>query len=162
MRAFSFRLEQARRWRNAQLIVQEAKVSAAGATIARLQGQLDAAIEALQASAALIREAPTGETLNAHAEFTRHAHRRIPELQKRVLEARRTLNAEMSLLIQARRRSQLIEDLKDSEKAAWQKDFDKETAEFVDESHLGQLQAERTRLRRLQSQVTIVKKRVGA
>jgi hypothetical protein len=151
MKTFTFRLEQARRWRSAQLIIQEGRVSAAGAAAARIQAQLDGVIDALRSSTARIRENPTGDVLNAHAEFSRRADRRIRELQKRVEEARRALSVEMAVLVQARRRLQLIDDLKTTERAEWQKDFDKEIANFVDESHLGKLQAEKTRIRRLQS-----------
>jgi hypothetical protein len=145
MRAFSFRLEQARRWRGAQLVIQEGKVSVAGASVTRLEARLDNVTETIRSSAAVIREYPLGEVLAAHSDFCRQAGRQVRELQKQVSEARRVLSAEMAQLIQTRRRLQLIDDLKDSERSQWEKDLDKEVSDFVDESHLRKLQAARTR-----------------
>jgi hypothetical protein len=156
VKAFSFRLEQALRWRSAQSTLQEARVSAAGAVVARIQAQLDALQEQLRLSALQIRQTPTGEALNAHAEFNRHAERHIREFGKQLHDARRKLSAEMSLLIQARRRLQLIEDDKEVSRERWQKEFEKETADFADESHLGKQQAEKARLRRLQSHAKVL------
>lgn len=140
MRAFQFRLEQARRWRSAQLVMQEGKVSIAAAAVARLQARIDNITQAIRSSAAVIREYPLGEVFGAHADFCRQAGRQIRELQPQHAEARRVLNGEMNQLIQARRRLQLIEDLKDGERTRWEKAFEKETADFVDESYLGKLQ----------------------
>lgn len=155
MRAFHFRLEQARRWRSAQLIIQEGKVAAAGAAVARIQARIDSIIHAIRQSATVIRQYPLGEVLCAHADFCRYSGRKVRELQKQLSEARRVLSVEMSNLIQVRRRLQLIDDLKTAEQTKWQKALEKETADFVDESHLGKLQA-------IRSRATIKKQRAGA
>jgi len=155
MRAFHFRLEQARRWRSAQLVIQEGKVSSAGATVARIEARIDGIAQSLRSSVAAIREYPLGEVLAAHSDFCRHAGRQIRELQKQLAEARRLLSLEMNHLIQARRRLQLIEDLKAGERAKWEKAFEKEISDFVDESYLGKLQA-------VQSRATIKRHHEGA
>lgn len=140
MKAFQFRLEQARRWRSAQLVIQEGKVSVAAAAVARLQAGIENLTQAIQASAAVIREYPLGEVFGAHADFCRQAGRQIRDLQQQHSEARRILTAEMNQLIQARRRLRLIEDLKDGDRTRWEKACEKETADFVDESYLGKLE----------------------
>lgn len=140
MKAFQFRLEQARRWRSAQLVIQEGKVSVAGAAVARLQARIDNITQTIRSSAAVIREYPLGEVLGAHSDFCRQAGRQMRDFQQQHSEARRVLNMEMNNLIQARRRLQLIEDLRDAERTRWEKAFEKETADFVDESYLGKLQ----------------------
>jgi hypothetical protein len=145
MRAFHFRLEQARRWRSAQLIIQEGKVSVAGAAVTRIQARIDSVIQAIRQSTTVIRQYPLGEVLSAHSDFCRSAGRQVRELQKQLSEARRVLSVEMANLIQVRRRLQLIEDLKTGERTKWEKELEKETADFVDESYLGKLQALRSR-----------------
>jgi hypothetical protein len=145
VKAFQFRLEQARRWRSAQLVIQEGKVSAAGAAVARLQARIDNITLAIRSSAAVIREYPLGEVLGAHSDFCRQAGRQMRDFEQQHSEARRVLNVEMDHLIQARRRLRLIEGLRDAERTRWEKAFEKETADFADESYLGKLQAARNR-----------------
>ncbi len=154
MKAFHFHLEQARRWRTAQVTLQEARVSKAAAIAAKIQAQLDATSGELRASAVQIRTGSSGEALSGYADFARQAGRRIRELQKHAQDAGRALSVEMNLLIQARRRLRLLDDLKEGDRQEWQKAFDKETADFVDDSYL----AKRNQVQsRLQS-----KKRAGA
>jgi hypothetical protein len=150
VKAFKFHLEQARRWRSAQLILQEARVSKAAAIAAKIQEQLESTTDALRESGVRIHKGGSGEMLGAYADFARQAGRRIRELLKHAEDAARALRVEMNLLIQARRRLQLLDDLKEGERDDWQRAFDKETADFVDESHLA-------KLNQLQS-----KKRAGA
>ncbi len=154
MKTFTFPLEQALRWRGTQQTLLEARVAAAAATVARIQAQLDSVNQQLHLSAAQIRQAPSGEALNAHAGFSRQASLKLREHEKQLHEAQRKLNAEMNLLIQARRRLKLIEELKTAARDRWQRDLEKETADFADERHLA---ARAAKNRALQSN-----KRAGA
>jgi hypothetical protein len=152
VKAFKFRLEPARRWRETQVTLQEARVGIAVARLGGIQAQLEGVRDAQRRSVLQIREAPTGETLNAYADFSRRADRQLLELEKQAIDARRALASEMSLLTQAKQRLRLIEELKTTANINWHKEFNREIETFAGETFLGRLQAGR-----LQS-----KKRAGA
>ena len=141
MKAFRFQYESALRWRNAQLSLQDARVSAAAAAQTRLHGQLQAIEDALRRSQEEIRAHPTGESLGAHAAFSRLAARHMAGLQKNLEAAARQLAIELNLRMEARRRAQLLENLKSGHQAHWQADLDREISTFADEQHLFKMMA---------------------
>ena len=137
MKAFSFRLEQALRWRGTQVAAQQARVAGAAAQRSTIEALLKSArAEAAGGAADLIRE-PTGFPLSSYAAFSARSRARICQLEADLAAAERALAAERDLLVAANRKLRLIENLKQGAQQRWRHEFDRELAAFADEAFLG-------------------------
>lgn len=136
MKAFRFRLDQVRRWREVELTVQKAKAAAATARAVEACRDQERVREAVSASALDLSAAPTREALMLWPAYRDRADRAEALLEKRVIEAERVVEEEMNRLREARRRLRLIENLRDAARAGWTREVDREIATFVDEAHL--------------------------
>jgi flagellar export protein FliJ len=142
MKAFRFRLEQAQRWRATQRDLEKSRVAAA-ATLLR---ELRTAIETLRTSligGSMELSAPgtTGESLASWAAYTEHTIRRIKDLETQARKAEQSLAAQMSLLTEANRKVQLLENLRHSELNHWNAEFNRELEAFAAETYLFRLQS---------------------
>jgi hypothetical protein len=139
MKAFSFRLEQALRWRAAQVNVGKTRAAAAASCLAGIEAELEAQRSGLSTAATRILDGPTGGALETYARFREKSHERIRDLEGQTLAAQRALTLEMNRLIEANQRLQLLENLKHASRGRWRKEFDRELADFVDEAFLARL-----------------------
>ena len=87
MRAFSFRLEHARRWRETEVRLQESRVAEASAKV----GGIRAAIEARRGelAAARVNGNADGADLRAYADFRQRTEARIRDLEGQAVVAQR-------------------------------------------------------------------------
>jgi hypothetical protein len=137
---FSFRLEQALRWRQTQVSLQKSRVAGAAGVVAEIAATLEVRRAELANAAARIAEGPTGAALVSYAGFKEKSRARIGELEAQALAAQRTLTVEMNRLTEAGQRSHLLENLKQAGETRWRREFDRELADFADEAFLCRLQ----------------------
>jgi hypothetical protein len=137
MKAFTFRLEQALRWRGAQLAAQESRVAAAAGQRSAVEALLTSArAEAASGAADIIRE-PTRFPLSSYAAFIGRSRARICQLEANLAAAERALSMERDLLVAASRKLRLLENLKHDAQVRWRAEFDRELSAFADEAFLG-------------------------
>ena len=137
MRAFSFRLEQALRWRGTQVAVQQSRVAAAAAQRAAVEALLvSARAEATGGAADMIRE-PANFPLSSYAAFIDRSRSRIRQLEANLAAAERALVVERDQLVAANRKLRLLENLKDDAQLRWRIEFDRELSTFADDAFLG-------------------------
>jgi hypothetical protein len=136
MKAFSFRLEQALRWRAAQVNLGKTRAAAAAARVAAVAGDLEAQRSLLSTAATRILDGPTGGALESYARFKEKSHARIRDLEAQALIAQRTLTLEMNRLMEANQKLRLLENLRNASQGRWRKEFDRELADFADEAFL--------------------------
>ena len=141
MKAFTFRLEQALRWRQTQVNLQKSRVAGAAGRLAEIAAILETRRSELANAATRIVDAPTGAALASYAGFKEKSRARIADLETKALAAQRTVTLEMNLLTEANRRSRLLENLKQTGQDRWRREFDREIAAFADEAFLCRLQA---------------------
>ena len=140
MKAYAFRLEQALRWRETQATLQKTRVAGAGGRLAEIVASLEARRVELANAAVRIADGPTGAALTSYAGFRKKSRARIGDLEVQALAAQRTLDLEMSCLMEANQRSRLLENLKRTGQDRWRREFDRELAAFADEAYLCRIQ----------------------
>jgi hypothetical protein len=143
MKAFTFRLEQALRWRETQVNLQKSRVAGAAGRLAEIELILEARRTELSTAATRIIDAPTGRALESYAGFKEKSRARIRDSEAQALVAQRTLALEMNRLIEARQKLRLLENLKRGGEERWRREFDRELAAFADEAFLCRLQSKR-------------------
>ena len=136
MKAFTFRLAQALRWREAQVQTSKSRVAAAAAHASGISATLDARRAEVASGAEQIVREPTGIALAAYAGFLNKSRVQIRDLEKILATADRAFESEMQLLVDANRKLRLLENLERTEENHWRKEFDRELAAFADESFL--------------------------
>jgi hypothetical protein len=140
MKAFTFRLEQALRWRETQVAAQQARVAAAAAQRSGVEALLTSArAEAAGGAADIIdiTRGPTGFPLSSYAAFIDRSRARIHQLEANLAAAERALAVERDLLLAANRKLRLLENLKHDAQMRWRAEFDRELSTFADEAFLG-------------------------
>ena len=147
MKQFTFRLDQALRWRETQLALQKTKIATAVT-------QRDAARLALQqeeqarlAAAGALIETPDASVLRVWPDFDRRSAARVADLKKRTHLADQAVEAALADLVDANRWVRLFANLKQTSKARWQANADHEQAVFADEMSLNRLQSGKGRAR---------------
>jgi hypothetical protein len=143
MKAFTFRLEQALRWRESQVGLRKGAVAEAASRLAEINTILERRKVELSGAAARIVEASTGAALESYAGFNEKSRARIRDSEAQALVAQRTLTLEMNRLIEARQKLRSLENLKRMAEARWRREFDRELAAFADEVFLYRLQSNR-------------------
>jgi|HubBroStandDraft_6_1064221.scaffolds.fasta_scaffold714156_1 hypothetical protein len=136
MNAFTFRLEQALRWRATQVNLGKTRAAAAAGRVAGIAAEIEARKSELLTAATRILDSPTGGALESYARFKEKSHARIRDLEGQALLAQRALTLEMNRLMEANQKLRLIENLKRATQARWRKEFDRELADFADEAFL--------------------------
>ena len=136
MKAFTFRLEQALRWRGTQVVAQQSRVATATAQRGAVEALLESArAEAAGGAADIIRE-PTSFPLSSYAAFIDRSRSRIRQLEANLAVAERALAAERDQLVSANRKLRLLENLKRDAQLRWRIEFDRELSVFADEAFL--------------------------
>jgi hypothetical protein len=143
MKAFTFRLEQALRWRDTQVNLQKSRVASAAGRLAEVEAVMEARKVELSSAAARIINEPTGGALQSYAGFRVRSSARIRDSEAQALVAQRTLTIEMNRLIEARQKLRTFENLKRAGEERWRWEFDRELAAFADEAFLCRLQSKR-------------------
>jgi flagellar export protein FliJ len=151
VRAFRFRLDQALRWRETQVNIQKARVAEASGRIVRIESALDAEARGLVEAARAAAGNRPGIDMQFYAAFRASTQSRIRKYQVEAAAARRMLNAELKRLVEANQKAEVLERLKSSSHANWQRDFDRELAAFADEAFLNRLSRQPDRRSTIQS-----------
>jgi hypothetical protein len=148
MKAFQFRLEQAMRWRSAQVEVERARVAMASQLARRIQDEIGQYRSALVTGCGQVSAGGnTGASLAHWAAFQDRARREIKALESKAAEAEKAVAIQMQLLVEANRRLQLLENLKQTVRAQWEVDLSRELEAFAGETHLFRLQSKNGRAR---------------
>ncbi len=140
MKAFHFRLDQALRWRETQVSLQKARVSAAVGRLAAIEKTLDSERVSLSTASTRLIEETVGHALQSFAAFRDRTRARIRDLEAQSAVAKRSVALEMNKLIEARQKTRLLENLKLADHTRWRQDLDRELAAFADEAFLSRLQ----------------------
>jgi hypothetical protein len=143
MKAFSFRLEQARRWRETQVDLGKTRVAAAAGRLAGIEEELEAERSGLSTAAARILDSPTGGALESYARFIEKSRAHIRDFEAQSLAAKRTLTLEMNRLIETDRKLRVLDNFKHASQERWRKEFDRNLADFADEAFLCRLKSVR-------------------
>jgi flagellar export protein FliJ len=138
MKKFSFPLESARRLRQQQQELEEAKLGEIAARlhewkrrIASLDAERDQAEGALRG-----RKTFEGAELSALENYRSEAARRRRNLEADLGQERQRLGAQRQVLVEAKRRVELLERLKEKALADWRREWDKEQEQAATEVHL--------------------------
>jgi hypothetical protein len=138
MKNFRFRLERVLEWRRTQLELEQARLQHQMKELLELDSAR-ANIEAAGISAEIeVRgwHPLTGSDLTALAAFRRHVIGKEKQIDGRREEARRRLDVRKAAMIEARRRSELLERLKQRRLAEWQAAAARELEELAAQSYL--------------------------
>jgi hypothetical protein len=136
MKRFAFSLESARRWRNAQLLQEEAKYR----TLAIAESELVRRIRELRNELLAQRKqlasgaATDGTELALIHGFAEYTSVTIPRLEAERAKLANQLLEQSKKLIDAKRRLELLSKLKSRESAEWKRDFDKELQSLADDA----------------------------
>ena len=136
MKAFHFRLDQALRWRETQVNLQKSRLGAAVAHLAAIQSAIANHQSALSTAAVKLHNQPTGEALQSFAAFQKKTLASIRALDAQRAAAKDAVTLEITRLVEANQKVRLLENLKRTDHARWQHDFDHELAVFADEAFL--------------------------
>ena len=138
MTRFHFPLQKVLEWRGKQLQLEEARFKQRIADLAEIDQKLTA-IETAEwnAEKQLHRGSGIfGEDLAALGNYHRFARGRIRQLVSERAEALKRLAAQEQTMLEARRRSRLLERLRERRLSEWEAAKDKELDEVASESYL--------------------------
>jgi flagellar export protein FliJ len=138
MTRFRFRLERVQHIRRIELDREEAKLRQYTLEIGELEKQ-QAQLDQAAARAEVEVRAPAelaGSDLAALAGFRRYLAGQTTQLAQRIREARERAEAQQKILLEARRRCELLERLKQKRLAEWQSQADRELEQIAAESYL--------------------------
>jgi flagellar export protein FliJ len=139
VKAFTFRLDQALRWRRTQVTAQQSRAATAATQRSGAEALLRSARAAAAGGAAdiidITRE-PTGFALSSYAAFIDRSRARIRQLEANLAATERALAVERDLLVAANQKLRLLENLKHDAQLSWRAEFDRELSAFADEAFL--------------------------
>jgi hypothetical protein len=141
MKNFRFRLEKVLEWRRTELEMQQARLQEQTRALLELDSER-ANIEAAGIRSEIevrVWQPLTGGDLTALAAFRRHVIAKEEQIEARREEARRKLESQKLAMIEARRRSELLERLKQRRLREWQAAADRELEELAAESYLARI-----------------------
>jgi hypothetical protein len=147
VKAFDFRLNQALRWREVQVNLQKSRLAAAAAVRAQVEAAITVHRKESLREQGLLLQGETGLALESYAGFRSQSQRVLEALEKRAAGARTAEAEEMIRLRDADRKARLLVQMHDRQRAAWQKDFDRETEAFAADAFLCRLQSRNVRAR---------------
>ena len=138
MTGFRFPLQKVLDWRRTQLELEEVRFKQQVAALAELDGAR-ARLEAAGMQAELqVRDwsEMRGGDLAALGSFRLDVKQRENQIAARRVECQKSLETQQGIMLEARRRSRLLERLKDRRCAEWQAARDRELEELASESFL--------------------------
>jgi flagellar export protein FliJ len=133
MKPFRFRLDQVLKWRETQLNIEKARLSAATSRLDAIKARLETETRNLAAEAAALARNPSGEALSVYGNYTVLAKKRIDQLNARMREAEQAVAAAMSQVTGANRNVKLLEKFKEREQERWQAELGREVEAFAAE-----------------------------
>jgi flagellar export protein FliJ len=138
MKAFRFPFERIREWRGQQLEIEEARLqrlfaerNALRARRAELDRQRLAEEQALRAPA--VAQAEELAALDAFARYVIAEKKRLGEAEA---ECERRIEAQQAAVLEARRRVELLDRLKEKQLSEWRREFDREQENLAGELFL--------------------------
>ncbi len=141
MKSFRFHLERVLEWRHNKLELEQARFEQQKREVLQLDSER-ANMEAAGIRSEIEVRAwhpLAGSDLTALAAFRRHVAAREKEIDARRQDARRKLETRKTAMIEARRRCELLERLKQRRLREWQAAADRELEQLAAESHLARL-----------------------
>ena len=141
MKRFEFRLERVRKWRQDQAELEEMRLQQIYAQLRGLEEEereVAASTERFHRGV-VAQESVTAQelgALEAYQDYTRHEIRRLQAKQK---EVKAHLEKQRQRVLEAHRRVQLLDGLRDKALTAWTTARDKEQEELGAELYLGNL-----------------------
>lgn len=147
MKRFEFRLERVLEWRRAQLDIELAalgRLTAEAQAIDRRRGEIEA--ERASAESSLFASATAeAQQLAALDAFRAWAREECGRLANRRAEWERKIAEQRQKLLEARRRSRLLERLKERRRAEWDAEFNRELENLAGELYLARRTASEPR-----------------
>jgi hypothetical protein len=141
MKAFSFRLDPALRWRSTQLRMEQETLSRISSHLATLQTELMNRHTQLRSGSAELATAGSA----AFASWTAYVDRtcrQIRALEDQLRQGRKALVLQTRKMVEAHQKVRVLENLKQEEHAGWTRELDRETEAFAGEAFLARLQRE--------------------
>jgi flagellar export protein FliJ len=141
MTPFRFRLEKVLQLRQKQLELEEAKYQQRVREAAELEAERSRMEAAGIGAETQVRawSPVTGSDLAALANYRKYVAAQEQQIAVRHAEARKQAEEQQKAMLEARRRCQLLERLKERRLAEWQASADKELEQLAAESHLARL-----------------------
>jgi len=136
MKAFRFRLGQALRWREQNVLVEKTLLAATGTRIAAVKNAQAALGTQLAAAARDLVATGGGVAFHAYEGFLRSSRCQVQILATQESAAKNEYAAAVSRLLESTRKVRLLESLRDADRQAWQRASDREMAGFADEAFL--------------------------
>jgi chromosome segregation ATPase len=138
VKAFHFKLEQAVRWREAQVTAQKARVSSAAARLTELEAALDSLRSSLSEAQ---RDLPhCGKDLQFFAAFGAVTTAHIRDFETQIAQARQSVTLEIKRMVEANQRARVLQNLRSAQHRDWRREFDRELATFADEAFVSRKQ----------------------
>lgn len=139
MRRFRFRLEAVLRWRRSQFELEQARLHQLLAEREIILQRIRQLERRRQAEEALLRRAEaSGAELAALDQFRQAVRRERAGLEKALLECDRRVAAQRERVLAARRAVQVLEQLRQRRRLAWEAELSKEEETLAAETHLAQ------------------------
>ena len=141
MKRFSFRLEQVRKWREDQAELEEMRLEQLHAALRMIEAQRCEIAAAAEASRRAVLAQPSVtavelSSIEAVHEYTKQEMRRL-HLEEQNVKAR--IEEQRQVVLEARRRFQLLDGLREKSLLAWTAARDKEEEELGAELFLSRL-----------------------
>ena len=138
MKKFRFRLEQLRRWRETERDREEARLQALLAGLKQLERARRDLENAMQGAEQSVRPAPDAplapiEELQALDSYRRHIKREQLRLAGLRAQLEVRVAAQRRVLVEAERKVEMLEHLREERLAEWKKELDKEQENLVAE-----------------------------
>ena len=136
MKKFRFRLEQALRWRETQVRVQEIKLAAARGRLTAARLRLQTLQDELARAVEDCRVHPTGTILGSFDRYSARIEKHIESVRGAIVDAEEALREELRVLDEANRRVKVLERLKADAHEKWSAEVDRELEAFAAEAFL--------------------------
>jgi flagellar export protein FliJ len=138
LKKFSFRLEQLRRWREAERDKEEARLQALLAGLKQLdraRADLESAVQRAELSVRPSPQAPLApiqelQALDSYRRYVRREQLRLSGLRAQ-LEV--SVEAQRRVLVEVERKVEVLEHLREERLAMWRRELDKEQEDLVAE-----------------------------
>lgn len=140
MKKFAFSLERVREWREKQLALQEAALQAKFAERARVELRRTRLESEVESTRRLIAHSPAvaAPDLQALDSFLRYAVAERGRIRTALTECERRIAEQRARVMEARRRLELLNKLREKKWTAWNTELAKEIEAQVSEAYLAQ------------------------
>jgi flagellar biosynthesis chaperone FliJ len=143
MKRFQFAFERVLAWRNSELQIEEAALEnliGEQYRVAELKRMILAELD--QERALLAAQVAIGNQLSAFSEYRAAIELKVAGLNHAITEYNKRITEQRGRVLEFRRRSQLLEKLKDRRRSEWQAGFDRELEQIASDAHLARIARE--------------------